>query len=77
MGQSSKQCSYVAMQLHNSTNMHIVWAKAVSNAAKLCCMQLQTCIYYGQSNKQCSYVAMQLQKLANMHILWKKQQAMQ
>jgi len=35
-GQVSKQCSYVAMQLRK-LKMHILWAKAASNAAMLPC----------------------------------------
>jgi len=66
VGQSSKQCSYVAMQLQRLTDTLVLWTKAASNAATDA-MQLQNLtnmhIFMGQSSKQCSYVVMQLQKL--------------
>ena len=67
VGQSSKQCSYVAMQLRNLTNMNILWVKVASSAVMLPCScgTWQTCIYYGpkqQVMQLCCHAAADLNK---------------
>jgi len=64
MGHTSKQCSYVVMQLRKLT---CIYYEPKQQAMQLCCYaaaELDKHAYImDQSSKQCSYVAMQLWKL--------------